>query len=168
MNLSDKNQFLLLIRENSGIIYKICNSYCHNKDDREDLAQEIIYQLWKSAGSFNNNYKFSTWMYRVALNVAITHYRKQQQSATVAAIDKELKNVEAPPEETEKEEKLKQLELFISELKELDRALMLLYLESKSHAEIAEILGISETNVATKISRIKEKLKNRFHTLNNH
>lgn len=168
MNLSDKNQFIALIRENSGIIYKICNSYCHNKDDREDLAQEIIYQLWKSAGSFNNNYKFSTWMYRVALNVAISHYRRQQKDASVAAMGSELKNIEAPSEETEKEENLKRLEQFISELKELDRALMLLYLESKSYTEIAEILGISETNVATKISRIREKLKNRFHTLNNH
>src|SRR6218665_2734735 len=168
MNLSDKNQFLVLIRENSGIIHKICNSYCYNKDDREDLAQEIIYQLWKSAGSFNSNYKFSTWMYRVALNVAITHYRRQQKNVAVAGMDKELRNIEAPSEETEKEEKLKRLEQFISELKELDRALMLLYLESKNYTENAEILGISETNVATKIGRIKDKLKNRFNTFNNH
>jgi len=165
MNPTDKEQFLSLVRENQGIIYKICNSYCLNKDDREDLAQEIIYQLWKSAAGFNPGYKFSTWMYRVALNVAISHYRKQQKRQNISIPEKERKDIPEFPEEADKEENLKQLELFINELKELDRALMLLYLESKSYSEIAEIVGISETNVATKLSRIKEKLRLRFQNL---
>jgi len=165
MRTEHKQQFLSLIHDNRGIIYKICTSYCVNKSEREDLAQEIIYQLWKSADSFDERYKFSTWMYRVALNVAITHYRRQQKPAAVILPEKELNNISDPKEEPGKEENLLQLERFISELKELDRALMLLYLESKTYAEIADILGISESNVATKISRIKEKLRIRFNNL---
>jgi DNA-directed RNA polymerase specialized sigma24 family protein len=140
---AEKKTFLRLIEDNKRIIFKISNFYCQNKNDREDLAQEIIYNLWKSGHSFNDEYKFSTWMYRIALNVVE---------------DKSNDNKEM-------DENIKQLQTFINELKELDKALMLLYLESKSYNEIAEILGISETNVATKISRIKNNLKEKFTTI---
>jgi len=75
----DKEAFLRLVEENKRIIFKICNAYCRNRNDREDLAQEIVYQLWKSGNSFNTEQRFSTWMYRVALNVAISFYRKEKK-----------------------------------------------------------------------------------------
>ncbi|MES1214466.1 MAG: sigma-70 family RNA polymerase sigma factor [Bacteroidota bacterium] len=163
----DKEEFLKLIQDNQGIIFKICNSYCYNKNDREDLAQEIIYHLWKSGHSFDASHKFSTWMYRVALNVAISFYRKKNKSANVVSITDQFPEMEDKAGDSIiAEENINRLQQFINELKELDRALMLLYLEEKSYAEIAEILGISETNVATKINRIKGKLKEKFSQTN--
>lgn len=154
--------FLTLIEDNKRIIFKICNSYCRNADDREDLAQEIIYQLWRSWSSFNAAYKLSTWMYRIALNVAISFYRKEQKATpTVLLGDHVIELVDENLEE-ELESNLNALQEFINELNPLDRALMLLYLEQKSHKEMAEIMGITATNVATKISRIKQQLKRKF------
>jgi RNA polymerase sigma-70 factor (ECF subfamily) len=163
----DKEKFLQLIEENKRIIFKICNAYCPNKQDREDLAQEIVYQLWKSAGNFNDDYRFSTWMYRVALNVAISFYRKQKSNKTIVPLSDDLNQVtEMSGTHHSVEENILLLQQFIRELRELDRALMILYLEEKSHRDISEIIGISETNVATRIGRIKEKLKQRFANIN--
>jgi RNA polymerase sigma factor (sigma-70 family) len=162
---AEKKTFLRLIEDNKRIIFKISNFYCQNKNDREDLAQEIIYNLWKSGHSFNDEYKFSTWMYRIALNVAISFYRKEKRTATPIPFDDVFDVEDKSNDNKEMDENIKQLQTFINELKELDKALMLLYLESKSYNEIAEILGISETNVATKISRIKNNLKEKFTTI---
>ena len=163
----DQQVLLDLIDKNKGIIFKVCNSYCKNKNDREDLAQEIIYQLWKSAHRFNDDYKFSTWMYRIALNVAISYYRKDQRQETVIAFTEDHHQIEDRSENPALiEDQISLLQKCINELKDLDKALMLLYLESKPYGEIAEILGISETNVATRISRVKEKLKQNFSTIN--
>ncbi|MDQ3021659.1 MAG: sigma-70 family RNA polymerase sigma factor [Bacteroidota bacterium] len=163
-----KEEFLNLIQENRKIIFKICNSYCKNKDDREDLAQEIVYQLWKSFIGFNPDYKFSTWMYRIALNVAISFYRKDKKSRNTISIDEHVIEIEdIIYDSNESGKNLNLLQRFINELKELDRALMILYLEEKNYKEISDILGISETNVATKISRIKFKLKQKFTNINN-
>ncbi len=165
--LTDQESFLRLIEENKGIIFKICNSYCRDKNDREDLAQEIIYQLWKSGKSFDPGYKFSTWMYRIALNTAISFYRKEKKSDAVIAYPGNPPDMEDKTDRSgDMEERIKQLQDFINELKALDKALMFLYLESKSYSEIADILGITETNVATKIGRVKEKLKQHFSTIN--
>ena len=157
-------EFLQLIRDNKGILFKISNSFCRKRDDREDLIQEIIYQLWKSARSFDTNRKFSTWMYRIALNVAISFYRQQRRSGLHMAFGGELHLMELadPEEDPETEEKIDMLQQFIGEQNELDKALMILYLEEKPYREIAEILGITETNVATKLSRIKGRLKQHF------
>lgn len=168
MTQTDKEKFLNQVAGHKLIIYKICNSYCKNASDRDDLAQEITYQLWKSFTQFNGTVKFSTWMYRVALNVAITFYRKTKKNEALVQIS----NIESELEDTkedvsEMEKNINSLQKFINELKELDKALMILYLEEKSYSEIAEILGITETNVATRISRIKNKLKQKFATLNN-
>lgn len=165
--MSDKKlqeELLQKIKDNEGIIFKICNTYCQNKTDREDLAQEIIYQLLKSYHSFNDEYKFTTWMYRVALNVAISFYRKNK-AGNIIAIPKEHQEL-ADHHPAELEENIIILQQFINELKELDKALMLLYLESKNYKEIADIIGITETNVATKIGRIKDILKQKFSKLN--
>jgi len=163
----DKQVFLRLIEENRGIIIKICNAYCRNKNDREDLAQDIIYQLWKSGHRFNADYKFTTWMYRVALNVAISYYRRAKRSHPVISFSGISMDVEDKKEgDTPAEEQLHLLQRFIGELKDLDRALILLYLEEKTYSEIAEIIGISETNTATRLSRIKDRLKQYFSRLN--
>jgi len=158
-----KEEFINLLNQHRGIIFKICNSYCPDKNAREDLAQEIIFQLWKSYNHFNADYKFSTWMYRIALNVAISFYRKENKTSQTISFTEMLPEVEDQKDSIhEREENINRLQQFINELKELDKALMILYLEEKNHKEIAEILGITETNVATKLGRIKDKLKQRF------
>ncbi len=164
----DKEDFLSRLQEHKLIIYKICNSYCKNTSYRDDLAQEITYQLWRSFHHFNGSVKFSTWMYRVALNVAITFYRKTKTSEAIIQLGEPDTEIEDKKEDSSELEKNKNLlQQFINELKELDKALMILYLEENSYSEMSEILGITETNVATRISRIKDKLKQRFSTLNN-
>ena len=166
MSTLDVNDaFLSLIEQNKGIIYKISNSYCRDPENRKDLVQEIIIQLWKAFDNYDNRYKVSTWMYRIALNVAISFYRKERKSSSAPLTSVVIGMMaEDPPEEHE--ENVRLLYQFINELDELNKALMLLYLEDNSYKEMAEILGISETNVATKISRIKEKLKKRFSLVN--
>lgn len=157
----EKEYFLTSIESNKGIIYKVANSYCKDTDDREDLIQEIILQLWKTFPSFNSEYKLSTWMYRIALNVAISAYRKaskrsrihQPLSETAIYLDE---NISEPNENRDL------LQALIRDLKEVDRALILLYLEGYLYPEIGQVLGISETNVATKLSRIKQQLKRKF------
>lgn len=166
MGLNKKERFIKTIDEHKKIIYKIVNSYCPNREDRKDLEQEIIIQLWKSFDKYDDNYKYSTWMYRIALNVAISFYRKEKKWSTKSDFYNEASIFKIEEvrreEETELDHHLKLLQEFIHNLNELNKALMLLYLEEKSYEEIAEILGITKTNVATKISRIKLKLKNEF------
>lgn len=163
MNTTDNREaFLQLIEQNKGIIIKICNSYCRNKEDRQDLAQEMIYQLWRSGNSFDPDYKFSTWMYRVVLNVAISFYRRSRQQQAVALDEWHINIEDSPDNNDEKENNIRLLQQFISQMKELDKAMILLWSESRPYREIAEIVGISETNVATKISRLKDRLKQQF------
>ena len=168
MMQNKKEAFLKLIAAHKLIIYKICNSYCKNQYDRDDLSQEITYQLWKSYSHFNGTVKFTTWMYRVALNVAISFYRKTKKTeAIIQLAELDLEIEDKKNDSCELEKNINTLQQFINQLKELDKALMILYLEEKSYSEIAEILGITETNVATRISRIKDKLKQKFSTINN-
>ncbi len=164
MTLVDKSEiFLSVIEAHKGIIYKVANSYCKNTDDRKDLVQEIVLQLWKSFDSYNEQFKLSTWIYRIALNVAISFYRKEKRRKEISNPYSEgLFNLTDFQENTEMEGHTMFLQQFISELKDLDKALMLLYLEEKSHKEISEIIGITETNVATKVGRIKTILKQKF------
>ncbi|WP_421798368.1 RNA polymerase sigma factor [Haliscomenobacter sp.] len=154
--------FQELIEQHRGILYKVARAYCSLEEERQDLIQEMMIQIWQALPRYNAQYKSSTWIYRIALNVAISYYRKTttQQRRQQALDAKALQGVEA--DSSEKERQFRLLEQFISELKELDRALMVLYLEDRNHAEIAEILGISISNVATKVGRIKDKLKQRF------
>ncbi len=164
----NKEEFIKLVEEHKLIIYKICNSYCQNQHDRDDLAQEMSYQLWRSYNQFSGHVKFSTWMYRVALNVAITFYRKTKTGELIIELSElDVETEDKKEDKAELEKNINMLQQYINELKELDKALMILYLEEKSYSEIAEILGITETNVATKISRVKEKLKQKFSTIHN-
>jgi RNA polymerase sigma factor (sigma-70 family) len=164
MALVDKPDiFLSVIEAHKGIIYKVANSYCKDADDRKDLVQEIALQLWKSFDSYNEQFKHSTWIYRISLNVAISFYRKEKRRKQIAARNpEEIFNLTYFQEPIATEANALFLTKFIAELKELNKALLLLYLEEKSHKEIAEIIGISETNVSTKIGRIKTILKQKF------
>ncbi len=158
--------FLEVINSHKGIIYKISNSYCKDAEDRKDIIQEIVIQLWKSFDQYNNEYKYSTWIYRIALNVAISWYRKQTVRSRMAyPLTSNIFNFSEINQNEESEENFNLLQRFINELKELDRGLMLLYLEEKSYKEIADIIGITETNVATKISRIKIALRQKFEAI---
>jgi RNA polymerase sigma factor (sigma-70 family) len=158
-----REKFVQLIEENKRIIFKICNSYCPQKKDRDDLAQEIVYQLWKSFDGYNPDFKFTTWMYRIALNVAISYYRKEKQSGKTVSFAGHLMDVEDDTNTAvETENNFNLLNQFIAELKEIDKSILILYLDDKSYKEIAEIIGLTETNVATKINRIKESLRNKF------
>jgi RNA polymerase sigma factor (sigma-70 family) len=158
-----QEQFLLLIEQNKGIIYKIANSFRKDGEDKKDLVQEIILQLWRSFPSFDERSKISTWMYRVALNVAIASYRKdKKKDELLTPMHESIFEFADEDKAEDNSGHLKLLQQFINELKELDRALMLLYLEEKTGKEMAEILGLSETNIRTKINRIKESIKHRF------
>lgn len=169
MDQIDKsNIFLSVVQTNKGIIYKVANSYCRNVEDRKDLVQEIIIQLWKSFDNYNDNFKYSTWMYRISLNVAISFYRKEISRKRISnPLTDGIINFADNGDFEDKETDLGVLQQMISQLKDLDKALMLLYLEEKSHKEISQIIGISETNVATKINRIKNSLKQKFTQLKN-
>lgn len=155
--------FESIIEKNKGIIYKVANSYCKDSNDRKDLVQEIIIQLWRSFKQFDHSSKFSTWMYRVALNVAISFYRKDSKRKMLSSeLTESLMSITPENEPSEIEGQINQLQQFIAELKDMDRALMILYLEDRTQKEMGEIMGITETNVSTKIARIKEKLRTKF------
>jgi len=161
----EEKEFLERIRINRGVLFKICNIYCVNREDREDLAQEIVYQLWRSGASFDDSYRFSTWMYRVALNVAISYYRSTKRDDRVVSLSEwtmELENRANDDDVDDMERNRQLLYSSINELNAMDRMLILLFFEEKKYSEIAEIAGISETNVAMRLNRIREKLKQKI------
>jgi len=154
-----QDRFLKLLEEHKKIVYKVASSYCRNPADRPDLEQEIVSQLWRSFDRYDEAYRFSTWMYRIALNVAISFYRAETRRSrdTVPAGESILEIAAADPGEPD--ENLRILRELIARLDELDRALLILYLDGNRYDTIAEILGISESNVGTKINRIKQRLR---------
>jgi RNA polymerase sigma factor (sigma-70 family) len=150
--------FQNLVEEHKRILYKVCNSYCRDRDSRDDLAQEIMIQLWRSFGRFDGRSRFSTWMYRIALNVAISFYRRES-TRTRHVISDERHLLETVDETEGQPDDVRLLYHVIEGLDPLNKALILLYLDENSYREIADVLGISETNVATKISRLKNRIK---------
>lgn len=166
--VSEKEWFIGVLKENKRILYKVIYSYCHSSEDRKDLEQEIIIQLWKSLGHYKKEFKLSTWIYRIALNVAISHYRRDfKRKKASTPYDGAIFQI--AEEEDFAEEHLSKTELlyrFINQLDEFNKAIIILYLEDKSYKEISEIIGLTETNVGTKINRIKKKLKESISTVN--
>ncbi|HWZ14709.1 MAG TPA: sigma-70 family RNA polymerase sigma factor [Mucilaginibacter sp.] len=160
---AQEDQFIYLIQQNKKLIFKVCNAYCRDPEDRKDLVQDVIIQLWRSFDKYNNRYKLSTWMYRIALNTAISHYRadSNRQNTTVSIHDS-LIDFADENENQEVDTNVKLLYDFINKFDELNKALIILYLDNNSYKDIAEVLGITETNVATKIGRLKQQLKQQF------
>ncbi len=166
MDKQEQHQFFeKTIEQHKGIMFKVARAYCPNEVDRQDLIQEMMIQIWQAIHKYNDQYKMSTWLYRISLNVAISFYRKNTTRKSKYTVLNDHPIVIETEDKSENERQLNLLKQFISELKELDKALMILYLEDKSHIEMAEILGMSVSNVGTKIGRIKDKLKTRFSPL---
>lgn len=159
MGTNGQAAFLERIDRHRGILFKVANAYCRSREDREDLVQETIAQLWRSYQRFDGRVAFSTWMYRVTMNVAISFLRREQRKRGVVEMPEALLERVPAPEEPENDDRIDFLHELIDELAPLDRAVMLLYLDDYSYAEIASILGISESNAGTKIGRLKERLK---------
>ena len=151
-------RFSSLLDRHRGIVFKVASSYCARAADREDLAQDIATQLWRAFPSYDASRSFSTWMYRIALNVAIS-FRRRDRQALDESLDETLHDAAASAAHHEADEAAGVLQRFMASLDPLHRALLVLYLDEKSQRETAEILGISETNVSTKINRLKQRLR---------
>lgn len=153
-----QERFLQQINEHKGIVHKVSKMYMDNSLDQEDLFQEIIMQLWKAYPTFKGTSKFSTWMYRVALNTAIVFFKKDNRKVDKAHLNENI-DIADTNDSQEKEEKLAYLYKAVHELNHIEKALIFLFLENQSHREIAQNLGITEVNARVKLNRTKEKLQ---------
>ncbi len=158
-HFSKEKEFLHVIEQHQRLIYKISWGYCDHAEDRKDLRQEIILQIWRSFDKYDKKYKLSTWIYRIALNVSISHLRKSKVRSNQVSIQG---SDFVETDNHEKSEEISQLYQFINQFDRMNKALVLLYLDGVSYAEIATIMGITQTNVATKLGRIKKRLKEQF------
>jgi len=158
------NDFIEVIRAYDRLIHKVCHLYLNNEEGHQDLYQEIILQIWTAFPKFKNEAKISTWLYRIALNTAISYNRKNKKSIQPLPLDTSFIQLADSNHDNHDYQLMWQL---ISKLPHLEKALVLLYLEDNSYEEIAAIMGISITNVGTKLGRIKEKLKKQAQVLHN-
>ena len=151
-------EFVDILNNHRGLIYKVCHLYCDDPEDRKDLFQEIVLQVWKSLEGFRQESTIGTWMYRIALNTAITHFRKEKRLGGKVS----LTGIDIPDlnDSNEKEDQLKELFKAIESLDRIDKSIILLYLEEKNYEEISEITGLTRTNVGVRLNRIKIKLSN--------
>lgn len=153
-----EKEFLEMLRTHRGILVKVCTMYCTDAESRRDLYQEIVLQLWKAASKFRAESKVSTWIYQIAVNTAITDFRRNRQKALLTSWAEELNNL--PDDEMNHEQPLTEwLQKAIFSLSDTEKALLMLYFDNKTSEEIAEILGISPVNVRVKMHRIQEKLR---------
>lgn len=157
MVIAEEN-FINLINKHQGLIHKICIMYESDPDVRNDLFQEIVFQLWKSFSSFRGEAKITTWMYRIALNTAISGFRKQTRNVKT----EDLKEMHFNISESwgdDREEDIQRLQWAIRQLSEIERAMIMMALEEVPYDEIAETIGITQNNVRVRMNRIREKLK---------
>lgn len=150
-----------------GIIYKVANAYCYEISDRDDLIQEITLQIWLSLENFNDKYKWSTWIYRIALNTSISFYRKNRTRKEKTIMLSPIIELPSGEEKNFEDEDYILIRKFLQELKEIDRALILLHFEGLKSKEIADIINTTQSNVTTKVSRIKTRLKIKFQDYKN-
>lgn len=156
--LMDAQEFTKLVQRHAGLIHKIAYAYCRDATDREDVIQEVALQLWRSRHRYDQRYKETTWIYRIALNVAISFYRRERRHREGRlSIDPHAITIAA--ESAGPGERVELLLCCIDDLGALDKALVLLYLDGIDHASIAAVLGISVSNVGTKLLRLKNKLR---------
>lgn len=156
MKISEK-EFVDLVSEHQKIIHKACNVYCHTTEDRQDLFQEIVLQLWRAYPRFRAEAKFSTWLYRITLNTAITQNRKRKRS--IVADETTPLNLQADESDHNVTENQQLLQTLISCLNKVEKSIIFLYLEDKSYEEIAGITGMTKSNVSVRLVRIKKKLE---------
>ena len=154
-----QHQFVTELEKNQNIVHKVCRIYTSDRDSHNDLFQEITIQLWKAFPKFRGDAKFSTWMYRVALNTAITLYRKSKRSIDTSGFDALEFKIKSEEYDDTEEQQLKVMYKAIKQLSDIEKALVFLYLEDKNYKEISETLGITEVNARVKMNRIKTKLK---------
>ena len=154
--MQDKNDFIRTIRDNEALIFKVAKLYTHNKEDEQDLYQDIVYQLWKSFESFRNESKITTWMYRIALNTSIAWLNKEKRTRGHSAINEAFLNVTEA--DAAGEERIEALYATIRKLNPAEKAIVLLYLDGRSYEEISVITGFSVSNVGTRLGRIRQKL----------
>lgn len=154
-----ESEFIILLEEHQNIIHKICRLYTSDQDSHKDLFQEISIQLWKAFPNFRGDSKFSTWAYRVALNTAISLYRKKTRTIETSDIEMSINRMKYEDYDDQEEEQIKLLYKAVKQLNDIEKALVYMYLEDKDYSEIAETLGISEVNARVKMNRIKTKLK---------
>ena len=153
-----EKDFLELINNNRALIFKVCNIYCSDPEYRRDLFQEVVLQLWRSFPGFRKESAHSTWIYRIALNTAISNFRKESrkpESMSIRLADFEIPDMSGGNDEKERRNAL---HLTIDKLNPLEKAIIMLYLDEKSYEEISEIIGISTSNVGVRLNRIKIKL----------
>jgi len=156
------DQLTELLRRNARVIHKVAYAYCRDAADREEVVQEIAVQLWRSAHRYDPRQKETTWVYRIALNVAISFHRRERRHHERRLADDVHAITLAAPAEVEPSAEVQRLLDCIDELAALDKALVLLHLDGNDHASIAEVLGISVSNVGTKLARIKDRLRAAF------
>lgn len=154
-----EHSFVQQLEKNQNIVHKICRLYTHDRESHNDLFQEITIQLWRAYPKFRGDSKFSTWMYRVALNTAITLYRKSKRRIQTQDYENISFKIQAEEYDDTTEQQLKLMYAALKELNDIDKALVFLYLEDKSYKEISQTLGISEINARVKMNRAKEKLR---------
>ncbi|MGF1560021.1 MAG: RNA polymerase sigma factor [Flavobacteriaceae bacterium] len=159
MNKELEHQFVTELESNQNIVHKVCTLYTNDQDSHKDLFQEITIQLWKAYPKFRGDAKFSTWMYRIALNTAITLYRKTKNRVLTQDYESVIFKIKADEYDETEEQQLKLMYKAVKELGDVDKALVFLYLEDKNYTEIAETMGISEVNARVKMNRIKTKLR---------
>ena len=164
--ITKEEQFLDFLDKSKGLIVKVAGVYCYDREERKDLIQEIILQIWKSYQKFDDSYPLSTWIYRIALNVSISYLRKMtSRKRTYEIYRKQTEFVQWDDHSID--EQLAQLYHFIGFLTPIDKAVIILHLDGVNNSEVADILGLRPTNVSTKLHRIKDKLKSYFITLTN-
>lgn len=156
--MQKEKEFISLLNEHQRIIHKVCNLYMERHGDREDLFQEITLQAWKAYGNFRGDAKFSTWLYRVALNTAITFFRKEKRQPEIFSTDT-IPDFRQNDSYNPIEDQVKAMYTAIGELSKIDKAIVMLYLEDYSYNDIGDMMGITANNVAVKMNRIKTKLK---------
>jgi RNA polymerase sigma-70 factor (ECF subfamily) len=153
--------FVEIIQQNEALVYKVTKMFANGKEDGQDLYQEIVYQLWKSFGTFRHESKITTWMYRIALNTAVTFSHKEKRHKNRVPVDETLLNTPAINDAL-KEERTTLLYTQLRRLDTIEKGIILLYLDGKTYEEIAAITGFSATNVGTRLGRIKQKIKSQI------
>jgi RNA polymerase sigma-70 factor (ECF subfamily) len=159
VNAALEHQFVTELENNQNIVHKVCTLYTNDRDSHKDLFQEITIQLWKAYPKFRGDAKFSTWMYRVALNTAITLYRKSKRRVKTQDYESVIFKIKAEEYDETEGQQMKLMYKAVKQLGDIDKALVFLYLEDKNYTEISETLGISEVNARVKMNRIKNKLR---------